>query len=98
MWLIFFFYCNRAACFIQMKKANAAIRDCDQAIKMNPDSARAYKVRGKAYRYLGEYEKALKDLNLGQQLDFDDSTRDLVKVVRPRVDRIVEVRATEKNS
>jgi len=33
-----------------MQKPNAAIRDCDKAIKMNPDSAQPYKWRGKAHR------------------------------------------------
>lgn len=36
--------------FIQMQKPNAAIRDCDRAIKINPDSAQPYKWRGKAHR------------------------------------------------
>ena len=34
--------------FIQMKKPNAAKRDCDRAISINPDSAQPYKWRGKA--------------------------------------------------
>ena len=36
--------------FIRLEKPNAAIRDCDQAIQINPDSAQSYKWRGKAYR------------------------------------------------
>ena len=37
--------------FVRLQKPNAAIRDCDQAIKMNADSAQPYKWRGKANRY-----------------------------------------------
>lgn len=37
--------------YIQMQKPNAAIRDCDRAIQINPDSAQPYKWRGKAHRY-----------------------------------------------
>lgn len=35
--------------------AHLFIRDADHAIKLNPDSAKAFKVRGKANRALGKY-------------------------------------------
>uniref|UniRef100_A0A3Q0RW53 ST13 Hsp70 interacting protein n=1 Tax=Amphilophus citrinellus TaxID=61819 RepID=A0A3Q0RW53_AMPCI len=44
-------YAKRASVYIQMQKPNAAIRDCDRAISINPDSAQPYKWRGKAHRY-----------------------------------------------
>ena len=31
----------------------AAIRDCDKAIELNPDSAQSYKWRGKAHKSVG---------------------------------------------
>lgn len=42
--------------YIQMQKPNAAIRDCDRAISINPDSAQPYKWRGKAHRYISVEE------------------------------------------
>lgn len=39
--------------FIKLQKPNAAIRDCDRAIEINPDSAQPYKWRGKAHRCNG---------------------------------------------
>lgn len=47
-------YANRANAYLQLKRPNAAIKDCDAAIAINPDSAKAYKMRGKAYRMLGK--------------------------------------------
>uniref|UniRef100_A0A3B3XKH8 Hsp70-interacting protein N-terminal domain-containing protein n=1 Tax=Poecilia mexicana TaxID=48701 RepID=A0A3B3XKH8_9TELE len=44
-------YAKRASVFIKMQKPNAAIRDCNRAISINPDSAQPYKWRGKAHRY-----------------------------------------------
>lgn len=45
---------NKCSCsdsvFVKLQKPNAAIRDCDRAIKINPDSAQTYKWRGKAHR------------------------------------------------
>lgn len=37
-------------------------------------------VRGKAFRHLGDYEKAALDLRKGQQIDYDDDTAVLRKV------------------
>jgi len=34
-----------------MAKLSAAIKDCDKAIAINPDSAAAYKFRGRAHRF-----------------------------------------------
>nr|XP_060511780.1 kelch-like protein 2 [Panthera onca] len=36
-------YVKRASVFIKLQKPNAAIRDCDRAIEINPDSAQPYK-------------------------------------------------------
>ena len=45
-------YAKRADSYLKMKKPNAAIRDCDKQLALNPDSAKALRVRGPAYRYL----------------------------------------------
>ena len=36
--------------YIKMQKPNAALRDCEKAVELNPDSAQPYKWRGKAHR------------------------------------------------
>lgn len=43
-------YAKRAECYLKLKKPNAAIRDCDAALGLNPDSAKAFKARGVAHR------------------------------------------------
>ncbi|XP_038624009.1 putative protein FAM10A4 [Tachyglossus aculeatus] len=43
-------YAKTASVFVKLQRPNAAIRDCDQAIDINPDSAQPYKWRGKAHR------------------------------------------------
>ena len=37
-------YAKRADAFLKMRKPNAAVRDCNKALEMNPDSAKALKV------------------------------------------------------
>jgi len=78
-------YGSRAALLLKMKRPNAAIRDCNRALQMNPDSAKALKVRGKAYRYIGEYEKAKKDLQAGNKIDFDDESFAMQKFLEDRL-------------
>uniref|UniRef100_A0A8C7E8R9 Uncharacterized protein n=1 Tax=Nothoprocta perdicaria TaxID=30464 RepID=A0A8C7E8R9_NOTPE len=57
-------YANRASVFVRLRKPNAAIRDCNKATEINPDSAQPYKWRGKAYWLLGHWKQAAKDFAL----------------------------------
>ncbi|KAK4826940.1 LOW QUALITY PROTEIN: hypothetical protein QYF61_012789 [Mycteria americana] len=67
---------------------NASIRDCDKAIKINPNSAQPCKWRGKAFRLLGHWQQAAKDLALAYQLDYDEHTNNMLKEVHRRVQKI----------
>ena len=65
---------NRATALLKLGRPRAAVRDCDQALQENPDSAKALRVRGKARKELGQWEAALQDLSASQQIDFDEGT------------------------
>ena len=81
-------FARRAACLLELGRPNAAIHDCAAALKINPDSSKAKKIRGHAYRLLGEYEKALKDLSEANRYDFDAKTDKLRRVVQDFVKQI----------
>ncbi|XP_036944445.1 hsc70-interacting protein [Acanthopagrus latus] len=85
-------YAKRASVFIQMQKPNAAIRDCDRAISINPDSAQPYKWRGKAHKLLGHWEEAAKDLATACKLDYDEAASEMLKEVQPKAKKIMEHR------
>ncbi|KAM7386473.1 hypothetical protein PAMA_009200 [Pampus argenteus] len=85
-------YAKRASVFIQMQKPNAAIRDCDRAISINPDSAQPYKWRGKAHRLLGHWEEAVRDLATACKLDYDEDASAMLKEVQPKAKKIIEHR------
>lgn len=70
-------YAKRADVLLKLKRPCACISDCLSAIEINPDSAKAYRIRGKAYRALGKWEEAHKDLSLSQKLDYDESLEDM---------------------
>ena len=60
-------------------QANARRRRIAQALKINPDSAKALKVLGTAQRYLGQYEEACKNLGQGLAIDFDEQSAKVEK-------------------
>merc|ERR1719240_694231 len=81
-------YAKRAAFLLKLKRPCACISDCNAAIDINPDSAKAYRSRGKAHRYLGKWEEAHADLSKAQMLDFDDAVLDVVALVNERWKKI----------
>eukprot|EP00899_Mesostigma_viride_P027441 jgi/Mesvir1/7882/Mv11815-RA.1 len=85
-------YASRARIYVSLKRPNAAIMDCDRAIQLNPDNARAHKYRGEAYAMKGAWERAAKELSLACALDYDDETNQYLKKVQPKADRIAEHR------
>eukprot|EP00658_Telonema_sp_P-2_P024978 TRINITY_DN20050_c0_g1_i3.p1 TRINITY_DN20050_c0_g1~~TRINITY_DN20050_c0_g1_i3.p1 ORF type:complete len:439 (+),score=113.14 TRINITY_DN20050_c0_g1_i3:193-1509(+) len=74
-------YANRAAAFMkaQPPRVNEAVQDCTQALELNPDSAKALKTRGKAYAAVGKWDLAVKDLRLGQQIDYDEDSAEVAR-------------------
>ncbi|KAF5397416.1 Suppressor of tumorigenicity protein 13 [Paragonimus heterotremus] len=83
-------YARRASCFIKLKKPCAAVRDCDKAISLNPDSAAPYKWRGFANKLLGHWERAFDDLQLSLKLDYSEDAYEAMKEVEPMHKRIYE--------
>ncbi|XP_071543444.1 hsc70-interacting protein-like isoform X1 [Panulirus ornatus] len=83
-------YAKRANALLKQKRVKAVIRDCDEALKFNPDSAAAYKYRGRAHRLLGNWLEAAKDLRLACKLDFDEQTDEWLKEVQPNATKLEE--------
>ena len=90
-------YANRATVLLKLQRYMVAIRDCDQALMENPDSAKALRVRGKARKALGLWEEALKDLSQAQQIDFDEGTVEDLKECTEKNVEAERARATVKN-
>lgn len=82
------FFAKRGQAFLKLKKPNAAIRDCERALKLNPDSATAFKFRGRANRLLGNWEAAAKDLRQACKLDYDDEADEWLKEVTPNAKKL----------
>ena len=72
---------KRADLLLKSKRPLAAIADCDAALKLNPDSAKAFRIRGTANRHLQRWESAHFDLANAQTIDYDDKTEQIKKYV-----------------
>jgi suppressor of tumorigenicity protein 13 len=57
---------SRAECLLKLRRPTAAVSDCTAAIALNPDSAKALRCRGKAFRFLGKWEESRSDLAAAQ--------------------------------
>jgi len=76
---------KRAEMLIKQKRYKAAVADATLALQLNPDSAKAYRARGRARRFIGDYDGSSADLNQGQAIDYDDGVADLHSYVKKRV-------------
>lgn len=85
-------YATRASVFVKLKKPNAAIRDADAALQINPDSANGYKIRGMTRALLGFWEEAASDLRVASTLDYDEEISSVLKKVEPNAHKIEEHR------
>jgi len=73
-------YANRAMAFEKLGRHKAAEQDCARALDINPDSAKALRVRGKLrYEHLGDKDGALSDLSQAQAIDFDPEVAEILK-------------------
>ncbi|GAA52443.1 suppressor of tumorigenicity protein 13, partial [Clonorchis sinensis] len=83
-------YARRASCFIKLKKPCAALKDCEKALHLNPDSAAPYKWRGFAHKMLGHWEEAFNDFQTSLKLDYSEDAYEAMKDVEPKHKRIYE--------
>ena len=62
---------RRAATFLQMKKFDQALYDCNEALKIDGKLAAAYFTRGQAEKNLGDTDRALEDFTKALDNGFD---------------------------
>jgi len=88
---------NRATALLKLGRPRAAERDCNEALKENPDSAKALRIRGKARKEMGDWEGALHDLSASQQIDFDEETVEDLKMLTEKRVEAEKAEAAKRN-
>ncbi|CAD7955775.1 unnamed protein product [Amoebophrya sp. A120] len=89
-------FAKRAEYYLRLKKPATAVRDCNKALELNPDSAKAFRVRGKANRKLQRWDAARTDLETAQKLDFDEDLEPVRKFVLQKWKKLEEVRVKNR--
>merc|ERR1712176_827339 len=79
---------KRAEMLLKQKRYRAAVADATLALELNPDSAKGYRARGKARRFIGEYEGSSSDFAQAQKIDYDDGVADMHSYVKKRWEKI----------
>ena len=83
---------KRAELLLKLRRPVAAIRDCDNALSLNPDSGKAFRVRGLAHRALQKWERAHTDLANAQTIDFDEATEVVKRFVDEKYKPVAEAK------
>lgn len=60
---------NRGLGYLQLQRYDEAIRDCDEAIRIDPNNAFAFDQRGEAWRAKGDIKRALADFKQALRID-----------------------------
>jgi len=81
---------KRAEMLLKQKRYKAAIEDATAALVLNQDSAKAYRARGKARRFMGEYEGSKADFSQAQKIDYDDGVAEMDDYVKKRTAKIAK--------
>jgi tetratricopeptide (TPR) repeat protein len=63
----FFPWYGRALVYMKLRRFNESLHDINIAIRIHPQLAYGYEVRGQIYEVMGELEKAVADLDLAVQ-------------------------------
>ena len=80
--------CKRAEVLLKGGRPAACVADATVALGINPDSTKAYKLRAKARRKLGDYGEAAADFGQAQKIDFDDGIIEELNYVAKRAKKI----------
>lgn len=92
------YWSYRASYFLQCAQPGAALRDANRALKINPDNARALRIRGTINRHLGNWLEALSDLSKAQSVDYDEHIDSLLRFVKEKAAQVEKRRRQEEEA
>jgi len=69
-------YCTRADVLLKLERPRAAVNDCGAALAINPELAKAFKVRGRALAALEQWTDAHSNFQEALKIDYDEATEE----------------------
>ena len=83
-------FCDRATKYMEMNRLEDALSDVKRAIDINPDYARAYRIRSEAFWQKDHFESAYRSMCEAQRLDYNeeyDALHDQMRVAYENSER-----------
>lgn len=84
-------YSNLAACYVKLDNWDNVLRNCDEALKIDPNSTKALFRRSSYYEHKKDWDNALKDLKKCSELNPED------KLIAKAVERVRKEIQKEKD-
>ena len=84
-------YAKRAETLLKLGFPSAAAADCHKALELNPDSAKAFKVLGKALSKKGDFATAYAKLCTGNKIDYDEDSTEFQKTLKAKLDKLKKI-------
>jgi tetratricopeptide (TPR) repeat protein len=75
---------NRGNAYLGKRQYDRAIKDYDEAIRLDPNDDLYFGNRGDAFRITGQYERAIADYRKALSLKIDEPTKKQVRLAAPR--------------
>jgi suppressor of tumorigenicity protein 13 len=82
--------CRRAQLLVQLDRPLAAANDCTAALKVNPDSAKAFKIRARVFAKLEKWTEAHADFQTALKIDYDEQTEEDSKEAETKAKELKE--------
>merc|ERR1740130_334688 len=90
-------YSKRAQLLMQLGRLNAVVNDCTAALVVNPDSAKAFKTRARAYVKLEKWVEANADFSQGLKIDYDEDTEEASKDAAAKAKELNTAAVSKRN-
>jgi tetratricopeptide (TPR) repeat protein len=86
------FYCNRAACSLQLQRNEDAVKDCDIALLVDPTYGKAWMRRATSHERLEHTDLALADAKQALALETNSSKRLVLQKTVSRLQKLEDAR------
>uniref|UniRef100_T1JVA2 RNA polymerase II-associated protein 3 n=1 Tax=Tetranychus urticae TaxID=32264 RepID=T1JVA2_TETUR len=88
-------YGNRSQAYLNLNRPDEAVKDCNQALKLDSNYVKGYLRRGTALKMLSDYEKALTDFKKVLQLEPNNKqalkeVQDINELLSPKKAGLIE--------
>lgn len=87
---------KRGQLLLKMDRPRAAVNDCTAALAINPDSAKAFKTRARAYQKLEMWAESHSDYQTGLKIDYDEQTDEDSKEVAAKAKELQAAKTKER--